>query len=253
MSAAELLSGLLGLGFVLLFAILLLVFAALGGKQPARPVREIPAFQKLRRAVGLAVESGTRLHVSLGRADLTGPDSAVGLAGLTVLERATRAAAISDRPPIATSGEGSLATLSQETLDSMRRSVSPDREPDPGAGRLTGLTPFSYAAGVIPVIHDEHISTNIILGHFGPEVALITEAGERVGSLTIAGTDQVSAQAVIYATAQEPLVGEEVYASGAYLGSSPAHVASLRVQDIFRWVLIIAILLGALARLVHLI
>jgi hypothetical protein len=247
----ELFSEFAGLVFALLFVILLLVFIALGIKQQYRPSREIPAFLRLRRAVGSAVESGTRLHVSLGRADLTGPDSASGLAGLTALERATRAAAISDRPPLATSGEGSLAMLSQETLDAMRSSVSAEQISDPNAGRLTGVTPFSYAAGVMPVIHDEHISTNILLGHFGPEVALITEAAERVGSLTIAGTDQVSAQAVIYATAQEPLVGEEVYASGAYLGALPAHVASLRVQDIFRWVLIIVILLGALARLVR--
>ena len=134
----------------------------------------------------------------------------------------------------------------------MLHSVSPDREVDPTGGRITGLTPFSYAAGVIPVIHDEQVSTNILLGHFGPEVALLTEAGERVGSLTIAGSDQVATQAVLYAAAQEPLVGEEVFASGAYMGAPPAHVASLRVQDVFRWVLIAVILLGALARLVRL-
>jgi hypothetical protein len=83
-------------------------------------------------------------------------------------------------------------------------------------------------------------------------VALLTEAAERSGSLTIGGSDQLQAQAVLYAAAQEPLIGEEVFASGAYLGVEPAHVASLRVQDIFRWALIIIILLGAAARLVGL-
>lgn len=253
MNVPELLSGFLGFGFILVFAILLLVFTALGSRMPARRMRDITAFTKLRRAVGLAVEAGTRLHISLGRADLTGPEGAVGLAGLTAVERAARASAISDRPPIATSGEGSIGALSQETMHTMLRSVSPDREYDPNAGRITGLTPFSYAAGAMPVIHDEHVSTNILIGHFGPEVALLTEAGERVGSLTIAGTDQVSAQAVLYATAQEPLVGEEVFASGAYLGTAPAHAASLRVQDWLRWLLIVIIILGALARLVQLI
>ena len=64
------------------------------------------------------------------------------------------------------------------------------------------------------------------------------------------GTDDVSGQAVLYATAQEALIGEETFAGGAYLGAGPMHIASLRVQDIFRWVLILAMLVGALLKLV---
>lgn len=250
MNVLDIAVALAGALFVLLFAILMFVFTALGGKPAGRRLREIPAFLRLRRAVGQAVESGTRLHVSLGRADLTGAEGAAGLAGLTVLERAARAAAISDRPPIATSGEGTLGILSQEALKKMIQSVSAEREYDPDGGRVTGLTPFSYAAGAMTTIQDESVSTNILIGHFGAEVALLTEAAERNNSLTVGGSDQVQAQAVLYATAQEPLMGEEVYAGGAYLGAGPAHAASLRVQDTFRWLLIIIILLGAAARLV---
>lgn len=242
----------LGALIVALFIILLLLFIALDRKPAIRRLREISAFLHLRRAVGQAVEAGTRLHVSLGRADLTGMEGAVGLAGLTALERAARAASISDRPPIATSGEGTLGALSQETLKSMLRSVSVDREYDPTQGRVTGLTPFSYAAGAMMAVQDEHVSTNILLGHYGVEVALLTEAAERGNSLVIGGTDQVQAQALLFAAAQEPLIGEEVYAGGAYLGAAPAHIASLQVQDIFRWVLIVAMVLGAVARLLRL-
>lgn len=252
MNLLDLVGGFLGLAFILIFAILMFVFSMLGKRQTWRGLREVKGFTKLRRAVGLAVEAGTRLHISLGRADLTGPQGAAGLAGLTVLERTARAAALSDRPPIASSGEGTLTALSQESLKMVIQNVSTDRDFDPASSRVTGVTPFSYAAGAMPVILDEHVSTNIFIGHFGPEVALLTEAGDRTGSLTIAGTDDVSTQAVLYAAAQEPLIGEEVFASGAFLGAGPAHTASLRVQDIFRWVLVAVILLGALARMVGL-
>jgi len=242
----------LGLAFVLVFVILLLVFSLLGRKQAGKIFREIKPFSRLRHSVGLAVEAGNRLHISLGRADLTTSQGAAGLAGLTVLDRVTRAAALSDRPPVASTGEGTLAALSQESLKTVMRSVSLDRDFDPSASRLTGLTPFSYAAGALPIIHDEHVSTNILLGHLGSEVALLTEAGDRTGSLIIAGSDDVSAQAVLYAAAEEPLIGEEVFAGGAFLGAGLAHVASLRVQDVFRWALVGIIILGALARLVGL-
>lgn len=243
---------LLGLAFVLLFVILLFVYSALGRKHGGYGFREIKPFSRLRRAVGLAVEAGTRLHISLGRSDLTSSQGAAGLAGLTTLERVARAAALSDRPPVTSTGEGTLTALSQESLKTVVQSVSPDRDFDTTTSQLTGLTPFSFAAGAMPIIHDEHVSTNILLGHFGAEVALLTEAGDRTGSLTIAGTDDVSAQAVLYAAAEEPLIGEEVFASGAFLGAGLAHSSSLKVQDVLRWALVGIILLGALARLVGL-
>ncbi len=43
---------------------------------------------------------------------------------------------------------------------------------------------MAYAAGAMPTIHDEQISANIFAGHFGTEIALLTEAGERSRSLT---------------------------------------------------------------------
>jgi hypothetical protein len=123
---------------------------------------------------------------------------------------------------------------------------------DPMSGRMTGLTPFSYAAGAMSVIHDEDVGANVLIGNFAVEVALINEAAERAHSMTLAGTDNVPGQAVLYATAQETLIGEETFAGGAYLGAGLTHIASLRVQDIFRWVLIGVISAGALLKLVGL-
>jgi hypothetical protein len=54
----------------------------------------------------------------------------------------------------------------------------------------------------------------------------------------------------LYAAAQDPLIGEELFASGAYVGAGPSHEASLQVQDVLRWLIIIALVIGALFRLV---
>jgi hypothetical protein len=64
---------------------------------------------------------------------------------------------------------------------------------------------MAYAAGAMPTIHDEHINANFFAGHIGTEIALLTEASERSQSLSVAGTDSIHAQAVLYATADEPL------------------------------------------------
>ena len=242
--------GILGLVFVLVFLGLIVLFIVYERSHQGRPLRPIPAFDRFRREIGLAVEAGKRLHITLGRGGLTGQEAGSALIGLQVLERVSRTASISDRPPVATSGDGSLAILSQDTTRAVFRSIGGESQYDPSAGRVSGITPYAYAAGTIPVILDEQVAATIIAGHFGSEVALITDAAERNGSLTLAGSDNLSAQAVIYATAEEPLIGEELYAAGAYLNAGPAHQASLRAQDIIRWVLIAIILAGSALKLI---
>jgi hypothetical protein len=234
--------GLAGFGVVFFSSALMLGVSLLRRKKP--PVfRDIPAFTRLRQAVGLVVEDGSRLHVSLGHGALTTTQSASALAGLSLLRRLANLTSAGDQPPIATSGEATLAILSQDTLQAAEK-FSEQAVFDSTAGRLTGLTPFSYAAGAIPVIRDENVSANVLMGNLGVEVALLNDAVERKGTFVLAGSDNLTAQAVIFASAQEPLIGEEVYAAGAYIEPNPMHSASLIVQDILRWLIIAAILAG---------
>jgi len=245
----DLLLGLIGFGIIFLSAVLMGALVALRRKSPPA-FREIPAFTRLRRAIGRVVEDGTRLHVSLGRGALITPQSASAMAGLTLLRRLAELTSAGDQPPIATSGDATLAILSQDTLRTASQ-ASGQGVYDPAAGRLTGLTPFSYAAGAVSAIRDENISTNVLLGNFGVEAALLAEAAERANTFTLAASDNLAAQAVLYASAQEPLIGEELYAAGAYMDAGPVHAASLTVQDILRWMIIVVILVGALIQLLR--
>ena len=234
-----------GLGFVLLFFILILIYTVVTRRHPGKVLRDIPAFRNLRRAVGLSVEAGKRLHFSFGWGDMKGMQGAFAFLGVSVLQRHARAAAVSDRAPGAPRGEGKKTILSQDSLRGVYRNMGAISQFDPYSAQLTGVSPFSYAAGAMPVIFDQQVAANVLAGHFGSEVALITDAGERSGSLTLAGSDNIPGQAVLYAAAQEPLIGEELYAAGAYLQAGPTHIASLRAQDFLRWVIILLILVGA--------
>lgn len=241
---------LLGLGFVIVFFSLIVVFTFIGKGQRLQNLREISAFTRLKRSIGLAVEAGQRLHLSLGHGGINGQQGASALVGLSVLQRIARVASISDHPPIASSGEATLTILSQDTLQSAYHAINADNQYEPTTGQLSGLTPFSYAAGTLPIIFDSQTSVNLLIGSFGSEVGLITDASERKGGMAIAGSENMTAQAIMYASAQELLIGEELYAAGAYLQAGPAHIASLRAQDVLRWVIIGIILLGALLKLV---
>jgi hypothetical protein len=212
--------------------------------------RRIDAYAHLNRSVGLAVENGTRLHISLGRGSLFTTRGASSLAGLAMVRQLTERTSLSDQPPVVTSGNAPLAILSQDTLQSGYRAASAEEQYRFSTGRLTGLTPFSYAAGTIPIMQDEDVSANVFIGDFGAESALLADAAERENSILIAASDNLAAQSVFYATSQEPLVAEELYAAGAYVGAGAAHDASLTVQDILRWLIIAAIIVGSLLKFV---
>jgi hypothetical protein len=239
-----------GLAIVLVTAGLMTTFALIRRKRSIQTLRSIPAIERLRRSIGLAVEQGRRLHISLGSASIVQPTSASALVGLAALESVAQVSSTSDRPPVATSGDGTLALLSKDTMRAAFRKNNALDQYDPDRGRLAGPSPFTYAVGTIPTIRNEHIAANFFLGHFGPEVALLTQATNQENEFTIAGSDSLLAQSVLYATAQEPLIGEELFAVPAYLGAGKMHESSLKTQDILRWVLAAVLVAGSILTLV---
>lgn len=245
-------TGLLSLIFIILFFGLIAVFAFAGRNQSEMNFRKIPAFDKLSNAIGLAIEAGTRLHISLGRGSITRPESAAAFVGLSMLERLARSASTGDSPPIITTGDPALAILAQDTLKTSYQDIGLIDQYDPTLVQLAGVTPFSYAAGTLPAVREKKSSTSILVGSYGAEVALLTDGGERSSNMTLAGTDDISAQAILYATAHEPLIGEELYAGGAYIQAGAIHSASLRAQDAIRWMIVVIILGGILANLLGL-
>jgi len=237
--------------FIVVVGLGLIAFFSLPRMNKTKPVfRPIPAFQRLRRGIGLAVEQGTRLHISLGKGDLLSSNNSSALVGLTTLERIARLSTASDRPTIATSGNGSLAILSQDSLHAAYRIANATEQFDPDRGRLAGPTPFSYIAGLLPVVRNEHVSAHLLIGNFGPEIGIVTDEVGQQSSFTLASSDSLPAQAVLYATAQEPLIGEELYAIPAYLQAGTIYNASVRAQDGLRWVLTGAILVGVILKMV---
>ncbi len=235
---------LLGLGLVGFSAVLLLILTLIKRTSPPK-LRSIPALTRLYRAIGLSVEDGTRLLIGLGGASLLTPSGGAPLAGLGMLRHLTERTSLSDRPPIAVTGESSLALLAQDTLEAGYQGAGAGEFYQPTTGRLAGMTPFSSAAGTLPILRDENVSASVLIGHFGTEAALLAEAAERENTFLLGSSDDPSAQAALYASAPETLIGEELFAAGAYLGVSGAHTASLTVQDMLRWIIIVAVLVGA--------
>jgi hypothetical protein len=237
----------IGLVVVVLTAGFLVIFALYDRKRRLQ-FRQIRALEKMDRAIGLSVENGTRLHVSLGRGEFLGMPAASILTNMAVLEEIARRTSGSDHPPSATSGSGVTTLLAVDILQSSRQSGFSRERMDSRRGRLAGTTPLTYAAGVLPTIYNEQTSSILLTGTMGAEIRLILDAAEDEELQILAAPDSLIGQAVAFSSSVDLLIGEEIFAIPAYLHAGSMYTASLLAQDSLRWIVIIFMIIGAALR-----
>jgi hypothetical protein len=237
--------------FVLLLLLLpilfFLSFRVRAGK--AGELRPLPGVEELAGAVGRSAETGRALHVSVGVAGIGGPQTAETWAGLTILSELADEAASCNTPLIVTVADPTVLPLAQEVLwRAYLRNGNPE-DYDPTQVRFIAPNPLAYSAGVAGLLLWEPLMANVMVGTFGDEVLLMGEVGARAGVRQVAGTANPQALPLVVATADRALIGEEIFAGGAYMARQPLQVASLLVQDWARWAIAVAIVLVAVAKM----
>lgn len=234
---------------VLLVFLSFLLFADRRVRLGLRPtLRPLPGFTLLDGFVGQAVETGRTLHVSMGTEGIGGASTADTMAGLMALERLAEQAAATGLKLVVTVSHPSLLPIAQDTL---RRAYERRGYPqgyDPEHVRYIAPDAIAYAAGVMGVLEREDVVANAMIGGFGVEFLLMGENGARKGIQQVGGASSPETLPFIYISMDEALLGEEIYAGGAYLSSKPSHLGSLLAQDWLRSAIILAIILGVLIR-----
>jgi hypothetical protein len=97
------------------------------------------------------------------------------------------------------------------------------------------------AAAQTALVGADRVAGNVLAGSYGSELALIADAAMRRGQHFIATSDQLEGQAVALVMSDQPLIGEEIFAAGAYLGQAANQIASVVTLDVLRWLLIVGI------------
>lgn len=234
------------IGLVLLLLILpilvFLTFRVRAGK--AGELRPIPGMEGLPELVGRSAETGQSLHVSVGVAAVGGRMTSDTWAGLTLLSQLADEAAACDTPLIVTVADATVLPLAQ---DIVRRAYVRNGNPegyDPTQVQLIAPNAMAYASGVAGILEREPLTANVMVGQFGDEYLLIGETGARLGIRQIVGTADPGTLPFVYASADETLIGEEIFAGGAYTAGKPLQIGSLLTEDWLRWLVVVGILVA---------
>jgi len=103
---------------------------------------------------------------------------------------------------------------------------------------------FSYAASVDGMISREKPAACFYMGYFMAESLLLAEVGATSGAIQIAGTDVEHQLPFFFTACDYTLIGEELYAAGAYLSKEPMLLSALKVQDFGKLVVMVSVFFG---------
>jgi hypothetical protein len=108
---------------------------------------------------------------------------------------------------------------------------------------------MSYCTAVLGIFLREKPAANFMIGAWYAETMLIAEGAAQIGAIQVGGTARLFQLPYLVVSCDYTLIGEEVFAGGAYLGKDPVQLGSLAGQDICKIICSVGIVAGVLARL----
>jgi hypothetical protein len=225
----------------LIFATMVLVFVNLAKRGKNLYMRPIAGIQEIDNAIGRATEMGRPMLYCMG---LGGLSDVATIASLGILGLVAKRAAEYDTKLIVPCYDYIVLPIAQEIVREAHYSVGrPDTYDKNSVFYLTNAQ-FAYVAGVNGIMVRERMATNFFLGYFAAEALLMTETGNSIGAVQIAGTDAVTQVPFFITTCDYTLIGEELYAASAYLNREPMLLGTLKAQDYFKLIIVTLMILG---------
>lgn len=226
----------------LLILLVVLLANAVVRRREKPPMRPIGAYETATMTAG-SIEAGRPLHFSLGSATVGDERTLLALVGAEFLYYLTREVAVGDRAPIITVSEGAAVPLAMDTL---RRAYTDEKRPAQfkafnARWYPQGTRSLAFAAALTAMQGDDRIGGNMLAGRYGVELALVLDASNRHNLPSVAVSDQLEGQAIAFAMATEPLIGEEIFAAAGYLSDDLKWSKRNLVIDLSRWLLAVAI------------
>lgn len=211
-----------------LFSLAVVVLISLARRGRSFYVRPIPGLSAVDEAIGRATEMGRPILFVCG---LGSAGDVATLAAFTLLGRVARKTAEYQTRALVPCYDPIVMTVCQEIVKSSYLDAGRPELYRQDDIYFVTQDQFPYTAAVNGVMLREKPATNFYIGKFYAESLVLAETGNVAGSIQIAGTDEITQIPFFVATCDYTLIGEELYASSAYLSQEPPLLGTLKAQD----------------------
>jgi len=213
-------------------------------------VRRVPGIDVIDEAIGRATEMGRPVHITNGLAKLYESTAPQTIAGLSVLNYVATKCAQNGTPLITTIFVPETIPLVTEMYKEAALVANTPEWYDEYNIRYMSSHRFSYATGVQGILQREECAASFLIGRFMAEALIFAESGFLCGAMQVAGTASTSQTPFFVAACDYCLLGDEIYAAGAYLSGDPMQRASIAGQDVGKYWAILLLVIGAILSLI---
>ncbi len=228
--------------FTILFSGAVVLLIRLAHKGRSFYIRPIPGLSAVDEAIGRATEMGRPILFVPG---LGAASDVATLAAFTLLSRVAKKTAEFQSQVLVPNYDPIVMTICQEIVKSSCLDAGrPDLYREKDIYFVT-QDQFPYTAAVNGIMLRERPATNFYIGKFYAESLVLAETGNVAGSIQIAGTDEMAQIPFFVAACDYTLIGEELYASSAYLSQEPPLLGTLKAQDWGKAITVFIIVVGA--------
>ena len=206
-------------------------------------IRSIPGVRAIEDAVGRSVELGRPISFSTAMTGI-GPLFA---ACLSVLEFVAGKCARFGSKLFVLVGDPESLIFADATVQNTYRREKRSSQFDASNIRFLSGEQFAFASGYIGTVEREQMGACFLFGSFAAESLILAQAGYRAGAIQVAATTDTNQIPFFVTSCDYTLIGEELYAAGAFLSENPVQRGSIRGQDIAKLVLVLLIVFGIVA------
>ena len=216
---------------------------AYSGKLPK--LRRLAAVNQIDEILGRCVEMGRPAYYLMDTVTMDNPSVlAPTVAAFQILAYTARSAARLGSKFFVPVTQGLAYTIASEVVDEAYKAENKQDElkldevvmylPD-GADRMY----------IINHMWSDEMAGAFFLGSWYHKAVIFTENAARVGAMMLGGTDTTHNIPFLVAICDYSIIGEELYALGAYVSEDPTVSSSLAGQDIGKFIAAILIILGS--------
>ncbi|MGB4326513.1 MAG: DUF6754 domain-containing protein [Bacillota bacterium] len=232
--------------FVVISVIVVYMIRASQNDKIQVSIRTIPGLEAIEECVGRATEMGRPIHFSPGLGDVVSDSVPDTLAALQILSYVTDIAARYDSQLLVTIRMPNVYPLAVETVRQAYTAANKGDAYKDNTVRYISSDQDAYAAGVIGLMHQEQVASSILAGLYMGEALLLAESAARLGIMQVAITASVMQVPFFVAACDYTVIGEELYAAGAYLSNDKGRLGAIAAQDYIKLIVIAITILGTI-------
>ncbi|MBI4245195.1 MAG: hypothetical protein HY606_13985 [Planctomycetes bacterium] len=233
---------------VLGFLVLIIYFAWIA-KRKELFIRKLAGLDALEEAIGRATEMGKPVVYQLGMMEIgEDPLASISLvASFGILGEVAHKVASYETPLLVPHRSPLNMVICQEiTKEAYTRAGKPHLYKE-SSNFFVSPDQFAYVSKMEGIYMREKPATCIYMGYFFAESLVLAETAASVGAIQIAGTDALHQLPFFFAACDYTLIGEELYAAGAYLSREYSLLSSIKIHDYFRILVTAAILVATIS------